>query len=66
VSALRTRLEAKRAQLVAELRQGQQLLADLDRKRGLVITTLDRTDGALKLVQDLLEEEKKAEAEAAP
>lgn len=66
MSALRTRLEAKRAQLVAELRQGQQLLADLDRKRGLVITTLDRTDGALKLVQDLLEEEKKAEAEAAP
>ena len=55
-SALRERLERRRAELTAELERGRKVLADLDAQRAAVRDTLLRLTGAIEVLTEELAE----------
>jgi hypothetical protein len=59
------RLRARRDELLAELKSGEQMLAELDRRRGELRETMLRIEGALSVLTELIGEDAAEEAGAA-
>lgn len=54
---MKTQLETRLSQLKSELKSGQSMLEELDKKRINLETTMLRISGAIQVVEELLESE---------
>ncbi len=51
---MKTQLEKRLAELKSEFEAGQKMLADLDKKRSELETTLLRISGAIQVIEEML------------
>jgi predicted nuclease with TOPRIM domain len=58
MSKMRTQLESRLKQLKAEYEAGQRELADLEQKQAAIKQTLDRLNGAIKVIEQQLSQTK--------
>jgi hypothetical protein len=56
---MKEQLEKRLAELKAEFEAGQKMLADLEKKRNEVETTLLRISGAIQVIEEMLATDKK-------
>ena len=57
---MREQLEKRLAELKSEFEAGQKMLADLERKRKELETTLLRISGAIQVIEEMLGQDEKA------
>ncbi len=58
---MREQIEERLSALHGEFKAGQEILADLEQKQATVRTTLVRISGAIQVLEELLERDRKIE-----